>query len=72
MLTISSTGDKNLNLPVRQVEPSHLEIVFCEHQKAAEEPAEVLLRLVLTGGDTTGPRILPANVSHIFLLNTSN
>ena len=54
MLTISSTGDKNLNLPVRQVEPSHLEIVFCEHQKAAEEPAEVLLRLVLTGGDTTG------------------
>ena len=65
VLTISSTGDKNLNLPVRQVEPANLEIVFCEHREAIEEPVEVLLQLVLTGANITGPPILPAAVTHI-------
>ena len=31
MLTISSMGNKSLDLPVSQVEPTHKEIVFCKH-----------------------------------------
>ena len=43
------TVGKGLNLPVRQVEPTHLEIVFCEHQEAMEVTVNASLQLVLTG-----------------------
>ena len=33
VLMISSTGDKIFCISVRQVEPTHLEIVFCEHHE---------------------------------------
>ena len=37
-----STGGKGLNLLVRQVEPIHLEIVFCEHWEAMEVTVKVV------------------------------
>ena len=58
-------GDKSLNLPVRQVEPAHKEIVFCKHQEATEEPAEALLWLMLTGADITDLCILPAAMTYM-------
>ena len=67
MLTSSGMGDKSLNLPVRQGEPTNLEIVFCKHLEATEEPTEVLLWLVLTGADIMGPRILPTAITHVWI-----
>ena len=65
--TISKMGDKSLNLLVRQREPTYLEIVFCKHLEAMEEPAETLLRLVLTGADITGLCILPTAITHVWI-----
>ena len=58
-------GDKSLNLLVKQVENTQLEIVFYEHLESMEEPLEVLLWLVLTRTDITGPHILPTAITHI-------
>ena len=64
-LTISSMGDKSLTLLVRQVENTQLEIIFYEHLESMEEPLEVLLWLVLTRTNITGPHILPTAITHI-------
>ena len=57
-----STGDKGLNLPVRQVEPIHLEIVFCEHREAME----VTVKVVDTNwSHPSVPCVLPPAVTYV-------
>ena len=57
-----STGGKGLNLLVRQVEPIHSEIVFCEHREAMEVTVEVV---DANWSPPSGPWVLPPAVTYV-------